>query len=238
MDRAILRVSDLSVYYGSIAAVQGVSLEVSEQEVVCLLGPNGAGKSSVLNAIIGHVKARSGVIEYRNGERWVEIQDYPAHERAKIGILSVAAVENVLPRFTVQENLEIGAYTRTERSGIRADIEKQFSRFPILRERRKQFAGTLSGGQQKMLAIARALMGRPRLLLLDEPSLGLAGKIRDAVFGMIRGISLEDGWVALLVEQNVKKGLEISDRAYVMRIGAVDFMAASSELLHGDRIEK
>jgi branched-chain amino acid transport system ATP-binding protein len=138
----------------------------------------------------------------------------------------------------VLENLEIGAHTRKDRSGVRADIEKQFARFPILRERRKQFAGTLSGGQQKVLAIARALMGRPRLLLLDEPSLGLAGGIRDTVFSMIRHLSQEEGWEAVLVEQNVKKGLESSDRAYVMRIGAVDFSAPSQELLSSNRIEQ
>jgi branched-chain amino acid transport system ATP-binding protein len=230
-------VRNLDVYYGSIAAVRGVSLEVYRQEVVCLLGPNGAGKTTVLNAIIGHIKARAGIIEYRNGDRWVQLQDYPTHERAKIGILSVAAVENVLPRFTVQENLEIGAHMRNDKTGVRGDIEKQFARFPILRERRKQFAGTQSGGQQKVLAFARALMGRPRLLLLDEPSLGLAGAVRDAVFSMIRHLSQEDGWAALLVEQSVKKGLEVSDRAYVMRIGAVDFTAPSQELLLSNRIE-
>jgi branched-chain amino acid transport system ATP-binding protein len=236
--QAILRVRDLDVYYGSIATVRGVSLEVRRREIVCLLGPNGAGKTTVLNAIIGHVKPRAGVIEYRNGEHWIEIQGHPVHERVRMGILSVAAVENVLPRFTVEENLEIGAYARTDKATIQEDLSRQFTRFPILKERRKQFAGTLSGGQQKILAIARALMGRPRLLLLDEPSLGLAGVVRDEVFSMVRNLSREDGWEALLVEQNVKQGLEVSDRAYVMRIGAVDFTAASRELLHSDRIEK
>ena len=153
------------------------------------------------------------------------------------GIVSVAAHENLLPRFTVEENLAIGAYLRTDKAAVRDDMERQYVRFPILKERRRQFAGTLSGGQQRMLAMARALMGAPRMLILDEPSLGLAGAVMSEVFDTIRRLNREEGLEILLVEQNVRKGLEYSDRAYVMRIGGIDFSAPSSELLESDRVE-
>ena len=236
-DKAVLRVKDLDVYYGRIPAVQDVSLEVRKHEIVSLLGPNGAGKTTVLKAIVGLLKPRKGTIEYRKGSEWIEIQKMPVHERAALGIFTVAAVENVLPRFTVEENLRVGAYMRGDKEEIERDIEAQFERFPILKERRKQLSGTLSGGEQKMLAIARALMGHPKFLLLDEPSLGLAGKIMEEVFQIITAINREEELEALLVEQNVKKGLEVSTRAYIMRIGAIDFEAPSEELLHDNRIE-
>ena len=234
---AVLRVSGLDVYYGRLPAVQDVSLEVREGEIVALVGPNGAGKTTVMKAIIGLVKPRRGRIEFRRDGRWIEIQDLPVHARVRLGIHTVAAVENVLPRFTVERNLRIGAYTRDD-DEIERDLERQLERFPILRQRRDQLAGTLSGGEQKMLAIGRALMGRPGLLLLDEPSLGLAGRVMDEVFDIVTAISREQGLEVLLVEQNVRKGLESSVRTYVMRIGAVDFEAPSAELLEDDRIEQ
>ena len=234
---AVLRVSGLDVYYGRLPAVQDVSLEVREGEIVALVGPNGAGKTTVMKAIIGLVKPRRGRIEFRRDGRWIEIQDLPVHTRVRLGIHTVAAVENVLPRFTVERNLRVGAYTRDD-DEIEADLERQLERFPILRQRRAQLAGTLSGGEQKMLAIGRALMGRPGLLLLDEPSLGLAGRVMDEVFDIVTAISREQRLEVLLVEQNVRKGLESSARTYVMRIGAVDFEAPSAELLEDDRIEQ
>ena len=234
---AVLRVSGLDVYYGRLPAVQDVSLEVREGEIVALVGPNGAGKTTVMKAIIGLVKPHRGRIEFRRDGRWIEIQDLPVHARVRLGIHTVAAVENVLPRFTVERNLRIGAYTRDD-DEIERDLERQLERFPILRQRRDQLAGTLSGGEQKMLAIGRALMGRPGLLLLDEPSLGLAGRVMDEVFDIVTAISREQGLEVLLVEQNVRKGLESSVRTYVMRIGAVDFEAPSAELLEDDRIEQ
>ena len=234
---AVLRVADLDVYYGAIAAVREVSLELRQSEIVCLLGPNGAGKTTVLNAIVGEVAPRSGVIEYLSDGESIELQDLPPHARARLGIVSVAAHENILPRFTVEENLEVGAYLRRDRKAVREDMEAQYARFPILKERRRQFAGTLSGGQQKMLAMARALMARPRMLILDEPSLGLAGAVMGEVFDTIRSLNREHGLEILLVEQNVRKGLEYSDRAYVMRIGGIEFSAPSRELLDSDRIE-
>ena len=234
---AVLRVSGLDVYYGPLPAVQDVSLEVREGEIVALVGPNGAGKTTVMKAIIGLVKPRRGRIEFRRDGRWIEIQDLPVHTRVRLGIHTVAAVENVLPRFTVERNLRVGAYTRDD-DEIEADLERQLERFPILRQRRAQLAGTLSGGEQKMLAIGRALMGRPGLLLLDEPSLGLAGRVMDEVFDIVTAISREQRLEVLLVEQNVRKGLESSARTYVMRIGAVDFEAPSAELLEDDRIEQ
>ncbi len=234
---AVLRVSDLDVYYGRLPAVQDVSLEVRDGEIVSLIGPNGAGKTTVMKAIIGLVKVRKGRIQFRSDGQWIEIQDLPIHERVRLGIHTVAAVENVLPRFTVERNLRIGAYTRND-DEIGRDLEKQFERFPILHQRREQLAGTLSGGEQKMLAIGRALMGRPRFLLLDEPSLGLAGRVMDEVFDIVAAINREEKLEVLLVEQNVKKGLESSARTYVMRIGAIDFEAPSGDLLTDDRIEQ
>ena len=220
-DDIVLRVSDIDVYYGEVPAVQDASLEVRRSEIVCVLGPNGAGKTTLLKAVIGSVKTRKGTIDYRVNGDWSKLHTLATHQRAKLGMYTVAAVENVMPRFTVEENLEVGAYVRNDKEQIRIDMEEQFERFPILAERRKQLSGTLSGGEQKMLAIARAMMGRPKFLLLDEPSLGLSGKMMDLVFEMIRRINQDHELECLLVEQNVKKGLEVSDRAYVMRIGGI-----------------
>ena len=237
-DDVVLRVHDMDVHYGEIPAVLDANLEVRRSEIVCVLGPNGAGKTTLLKAVVGSVKASKGTIEYRVDGRWRDLHRMETHERAPLGIYTVAAVENVMPRFTVEENLEIGAYVRNDKEQIRIDMEAQFERFPILADRRKQLSGTLSGGEQKMLAIARAMMGRPKFLLLDEPSLGLSGKMMDVVFDMIRKINAEHELECLLVEQNVKKGLEVSDRAYVMRIGGIEFEAPSHTLVDGKRIEE
>ena len=237
-DDVVLKINDIDVYYGEIPAVQDASLEVRRSEIVCVLGPNGAGKTTLLKAVIGSVKTRKGSIQYRVNGGWSELHSRETHERAPLGIYTVAAVENVLPRFTVEENLEIGAYVRSDKEQIRIDMEEQFDSFPILAERRSQLSGTLSGGEQKMLAIARAMMGKPKFLLLDEPSLGLSGKMMDVVFDMIRRINRDHELECLLVEQNVKKGLEVSDRAYVMRIGGIEFEAPSHTLVDGKRIEE
>ena len=234
----VLRINDIDVYYGEIPAVLDASMEVRRSEIVCVLGPNGAGKTTLLKAVIGSVKTRKGSIEYRVDGGWSALHSMETHQRAQLGIYTVAAVENVMPRFTVEENLQIGAYVRNDKEQIRIDMEEQFDRFPILAERRNQLSGTLSGGEQKMLAIARAMMGRPKFLLLDEPSLGLSGKMMDVVFDMIRRINKDHELECLLVEQNVKKGLEVSDRAYVMRIGGIEFEAPSHTLVDGKRIEE
>ena len=237
-DDVVLRLGDIDVHYGEIPAVLDASLEVRRSEIVCVLGPNGAGKTTLLKAVVGSVKLSKGVIEYRVDGGWRALHKMETHERASLGIYTVAAVENVMPRFTVEENLEIGAYVRNDKEQIRIDMEEQFERFPLLADRRRQLSGTLSGGEQKMLAIARAMMGRPKFLLLDEPSLGLSGKMMDVVFDMIRRINADHELECLLVEQNVKKGLEVSDRAYVMRIGGIEFEAPSHTLVDGKRIEE
>ena len=234
----VLSVNDIDVFYGEIPAVQDASLEVRRSEIVCVLGPNGAGKTTLLKAVFGSVRTKKGSIEYRVDDDWRSLHTMETHERAGLGMYTVAAVENVMPRFTVEENLGIGAYVRNDKEQIRIDMEEQFELFPILAERRKQLSGTLSGGEQKMLAIARAMMGRPKFLLLDEPSLGLSGKMMDVVFEMIRKINADHELECLLVEQNVKKGLEVSDRAYVMRIGGIEFEAPSHTLVDGKRIEE
>lgn len=234
----VLKVDDIDIYYGEIPAVQDASIEVRKSEIVCVLGPNGAGKTTLLKAVIGSLKPKKGTIQFKSNGSWVSLQDKETHERATLGIFTVAAVENVMPRFTVEENLRLGAYVRNDKPKIETDLTRQFDRFPVLKERRKQLAGTLSGGEQKMLAIARALMGEPKFLLLDEPSLGLSGKVMDRVFTIIRDINREHELECLLVEQNVKKALEVSDRAYVMRIGGIAFTAPSHELVDGKRIEE
>ena len=236
-EETVLRINDIDVYYGKIPAVQDASLEVRRSEIVCVLGPNGAGKTTLLKAVIGSIKTRKGSIDYRVNGGWSQLDSMETHQRAELGMYTVAAVENVMPRFTVEENLQIGAYVRKDKEQIRIDMEEQFERFPILADRRNQLSGTLSGGEQKMLAIARAMMGRPKFLLLDEPSLGLSGKMMDVVFDMIRRINRDHELECLLVEQNVRKGLEVSDRAYVMRIGGIEFEAPSHTLVDGKRIE-
>ncbi|MBT9613518.1 MAG: ABC transporter ATP-binding protein [Burkholderiales bacterium] len=211
----MLEARNLTVAYGGIQAVKDVSFEINEGELVCFIGANGAGKSSLLKALCGMAPAAAGAMHFQNQS----ITHLPVHEIVRRGIALVPEGRGIFSRMTVKENLEMGAYTRHDLA-IDADMEKAFVLFPRLKERLKQQAGTLSGGEQQMLAIARALMGRPKLLLLDEPSMGLAPLMVQKIFETIREVS-KAGMTILLVEQNAKLALEVSQRGYVMESGAI-----------------
>ncbi|MFB7760356.1 ABC transporter ATP-binding protein [Streptomyces xiamenensis] len=226
---ALLELRDLHVFYGAIEALKGVELTVAEGEVVALLGANGAGKSTTLKTASGMLKPRSGEVMLR-GER---VDGIPSHELVKFGIGHVPEGRRVFARMTVLENLQMGAY-RLRRPDP-ADLDRVFTLFPRLAERRKQVAGTLSGGEQQMLAIGRALMGKPELLLLDEPSMGLAPLIVQQIFDILREIN-EQGTTLLLVEQNASQALQLADRGYVLETGAVVMSDEASELLSHPRV--
>ncbi|MCX7960363.1 MAG: ABC transporter ATP-binding protein [Burkholderiales bacterium] len=227
----LLEARALEVHYGGIRAVRGIDLDVGEGELVCLIGANGAGKSSTLRAICGLV-ARSGRIRYA-GE---DIGATPAFELPRKGLVMVPEGRGIFPRLTVEENLAMGAYARTD-PGIADDLERQYAMFPRLAERRRQTAGTLSGGEQQMLAIARALMARPRLLLLDEPSMGLAPMLVAKIFDIVREIARQ-GVTILLVEQNARLALEIAHRGYVMESGAIALSGEARALLADPRVRE
>ena len=224
----LLELHQLEVHYGGIRAVAGVDLEVAEGELVCLIGANGAGKSSTLKAICGLVGSKSGTVRY-HGE---DISRAPVHELPRKGLVMVPEGRGIFAQLTVEENLAMGAYAHGG-----ADPATQYARFPRLAERRRQVAGTLSGGEQQMLALARALMARPRLLLLDEPSMGLAPIMVAKIFELVQEIAGQ-GVTILLVEQNARLALEISHRGYVMESGAIALAGASSELLHNPRVRE
>jgi branched-chain amino acid transport system ATP-binding protein len=230
MSSPLLHLSNLSVNYGAIQALQNLELEVHEGEIVTLIGANGAGKSTTLCAISRILNPHQGKIFYAGRE----ITRESAHRIVKVGIAHSPEGRRVLTRQTVLANLELGAFSRG-RQPIQADIEQQFKTFPRLGERRHQLAGTLSGGEQQMLAIARALMSRPRLLLLDEPSLGLAPQIVREIFAVIRQLR-ESGVTILLVEQNANLALQIADRAYILEAGRRTLTASASELLMDERV--
>jgi branched-chain amino acid transport system ATP-binding protein len=213
---SLLEVKGLAVHYGGIRAVKGLDLEVQEGEVDCLIGANGAGKTTTLRALVGLVPAASGAIRY-GGE---DILGLPVHRRARLGISLVPEGRGVFPRLTVAENLEMGAYSRNDRAGITEDLERVFGLFPRLKERHTQSAGTLSGGEQQMLAIARTLMAKPRVLLLDEPSMGLAPLLVQAIFRTIREINAR-GITVVLVEQNARAALRLAHRGYVLEVGRI-----------------
>jgi len=227
----LLEIIDLSVNYGGIQALRTIDLVIYPGEVVTLIGANGAGKTTTLRAISRIVPVYGGRIVY-NGQ---EITRRRAHEVVSIGIAHSPEGRRILAQQTVFDNLELGAYTRRNRSTIKADIEQQFLAFPRLAERRNQQAGTLSGGEQQMLAIARALMSRPQLLLLDEPSLGLAPAIVREIFTIIRSLH-DTGVTILLVEQNANLALQSSDRGYVMEAGEITLSGNAAELLQSDRV--
>ena len=228
----ILKVSDLHVYYGSIHAVKGVSFEVNEGEVVTLIGANGAGKSTILNTVSGLLHPKSGSIQF-NGK---DLRGIPAHKIVKQGMAQVPEGRHIFLQMTVQENLEMGAFTQPN-SAIEADIENVYQRFPRLKERRKQIAGTLSGGEQQMLAVARALMSRPKLIMMDEPSLGLAPLIVRDIFQIIREIN-KQGVTILLIEQNANMALHTANRGYVMETGEIILSGPGRELLENPVIQE
>ncbi len=228
---ALLELREMHSYYGHIHAVRGISLTVEEGEIVTLIGSNGAGKTTTLRSIHGLLPPRRGKILFR-GE---EIQGLPAHQMIRRGIAQSPEGRRIFPRMTVLENLEMGAYYRTD--GIREDLERVFDLFPRLRERIKQEAGTMSGGEQQMLAIGRALMSRPKLLLLDEPSMGLAPVLVERIFEIIREINRQ-GTTILLVEQNANVALEIASRGYVMETGRIVNSASAAELRRDPKVRE
>ena len=227
----LLEIERLSVNYGAIQAVRDLSLHVDEGEIVTLIGANGAGKTTTLRAVSRMLRPVAGSLRF--GGR--DITRIPADEAVKIGIAQSPEGRQVLARQSVQDNLELGAYTRSDGAGVRQDIERMYGRFPRLGERRSQLAGTLSGGEQQMLAIARALMSRPKLLLLDEPSLGLAPIIVREIFDIIRELN-EQGTTILLVEQNAKLAMQASHRTYVLEAGQLTFSGPSAELINDERV--
>lgn len=229
----MLRISNLHTYYGHVHALRGVSLEVKEGSIVTLIGNNGAGKSTLLKTISGLVRPSAGTIEFL-GKR---IDSAECNEIVRLGISQTPEGRRVFPRSPVIENLEMGAYTRKDTSNIRDEIEKMMDMFPILRERRHQLAGTLSGGEQQMLVIARALMSHPKLLMLDEPSLGLQPTLVQELFRIIQEIH-SNGTTILLVEQNARKALAIAEYAYVIETGEIVLEGSANDIRQNDEVRK
>jgi len=229
---ALLEVSRLEVRYGGIRAVKGVDLAVGEGELVCLIGANGAGKTTTLQAICGLLPAHAGSVTYAGSD----VSHLPVFELPRRGLVMVPEGRGIFPQLSVAENLAMGAYTRAD-AAVAEDIARQYETFPRLRERSTQTAGTLSGGEQQMLAIARALMARPKLLLLDEPSMGLAPLLVAKIFDIVRDIS-KQGVTILLVEQNARMALEIADRGYVMESGVITLADTAQRLLGDARVRE
>jgi branched-chain amino acid transport system ATP-binding protein len=229
----ILRVQDVHTYYGRIEALKGISLEVYDGEIVTLIGSNGAGKSTTLRSINGLNSPREGSIEFQGQA----ITNKPAHEIVKMGIAQAPEGRRLFPRMSVMENLEMGAYQRNDRAEIRVDLDRVYGLFPRLAERRTQRAGTLSGGEQQMVAIGRALMARPKLLLLDEPSMGLAPIFVEKIFEIVREIN-EQGTPILLVEQNALMALDAANRGYVLETGHVALEGPAGELRDNEQVRK
>jgi branched-chain amino acid transport system ATP-binding protein len=229
----MLRIEDLHVYYGGIHALKGISLEVPENKIITLIGANGAGKSTTLRAICNQVPAASGKI-YFEGE---DITGLPTVDIVKKGITLVPEGRRIFSNLTVMENLQMGAYARKDKAGINQDLQKVFDIFPRLKEREWQVAGTLSGGEQQMLAIGRALMSRPRLLMMDEPSLGLAPLLVKEVFRVIMDIH-KDGMTILLIEQNATAALHIADYGYVLETGTITLQGPGRELAENEQVKK
>lgn len=226
----LLSVNDLHVYYGAIHAVKGVSLEVNEGEIVTLIGANGAGKSTVLNTISGLLRAKTGTIEFMG----TPINNMAPNKIVQLGLAQCPEGRRVFAHMTVEENLEMGAYTRPN-SSIEGNLEHVYELFPRLKERSKQISGTLSGGEQQMLAVGRALMSRPKLMMLDEPSLGLAPVIVTQVFDIIKEIN-QEGMAIMLIEQNAQKVLEFCDQAYIMQVGKVAISGKGRDLLEDNAV--
>jgi branched-chain amino acid transport system ATP-binding protein len=230
---ALLEVRDLDVHYGAIHALRGVSLEVEESQIITLIGANGAGKSTTLRAISGLLRPTRGTIRFQGRS----ITGLPAHQIVRLGIAHAPEGRGIFANLTVDDNLEIGAYARRDRDGVARDKERVLTLFPRLKERLQQSAGTLSGGEQQMLAIARAMLTRPQLLLLDEPSLGLAPQVVKTIFTIIREIN-EGGTTILLVEQNAHMALKIAHRGYVLEVGEIAMSDRAEVLAESDEVRK
>lgn len=229
----MLKVKDLNVHYGKIHAIKGISFEVNEGEIVTLIGANGAGKTTILQTISGLLKPSEGMITFE-GEN---LNKVPAHQIPVLGIAHVPEGRRIFAEMTVFENLQMGAYIRKDKDQIQEDMEKIFLNFPRLKERIKQIAGTLSGGEQQMLAMGRALMTRPKLILLDEPSMGLAPLLVDEIFSMIQTVN-DAGTTVLLVEQNANKALHIANRAYVLETGYIKLSGNARDLLVNPEVQQ
>lgn len=230
---AMLEVKNLEVYYGVICALKGISFEVNEGEIVSLIGANGAGKTTMMQSVVGMIPKRSGSVFFDGHD----ITKMPSHKIVQLGMTQVPEGRRIFQELSVYENLLMGAYTIKNQQQFKNDLESIYERFPRLAERRNQIAGTLSGGEQQMLAMSRALMIRPKLLMLDEPSMGLAPIMVDQVFSIIKELN-DSGTTILLVEQNANKALEISDRAYVLETGSIMLSGTGAELALSDEVRK
>lgn len=229
----ILQVENVEVYYGMIKALKGVSFEVNKGEIVALIGANGAGKTTILHTITGLLKAKSGSIVYKGKN----ITKVPAHKIVSMGMAHVPEGRRIFAELSVLDNIKLGAYTRKDKDEINASLKYVYERFPRLEERKNQIAGTLSGGEQQMLAMGRALMSKPDFILLDEPSMGLSPLLVSQIFDIIKVIN-ESGTTVLLVEQNAKKALSIADRAYVFETGSIALSGNANELMNDESVKK
>jgi branched-chain amino acid transport system ATP-binding protein len=229
----LLKIENLNVFYGAIHAVKDISFDVKEGEIVTMIGANGAGKTTILQSISALLQPKSGTITF-DGQ---EIQHKPAYKILRSGLAQVPEGRRIFTELTVRENLEMGAFTRSDKAGVAADIKQMFARFPRLEERADQRGGTLSGGEQQMLAIARALMSKPKLLLMDEPSMGLSPLLVQEIFRIIRDVN-EQGTTVLLVEQNAQLALSVANRAYVLETGRITMKGMAKHLLVDERIQE
>lgn len=230
---SLLTIENLEVFYGVINAIKGISFEVNEGEIIALIGANGAGKTTILNTITGLVPAKSGSIKFEDKD----LLKTHAHKIVSMGIAHVPEGRRIFQQLTVFENLKLGAYTRKDKKEIADTLELVYERFPRLKERRTQIAGTLSGGEQQMLAMGRALMSHPKIILMDEPSMGLSPLYVTEIFDIIRSVN-ESGTTVLLVEQNAKKALSIANRAYVLETGKIVLSGDAHELMNNDSVKK
>lgn len=230
---SMLKITDLEVYYGVIQAIKGISFEVNEGEVIALIGANGAGKTTILHTVTGLIQPKKGKIEFEG----TDITKVPAHKIVSMGMAHVPEGRRVFAQLSVYENLKMGAYTRSDKNEIEETLKMVYKRFPRLEERKNQLAGTLSGGEQQMLAMGRALMSHPKIILMDEPSMGLSPIFVNEIFDIIKEVSAS-GTTVLLVEQNAKKALSIADRAYVLEIGNIKLEGPADELMNNDAIKK
>lgn len=230
---SMLEVKDLEVYYGVIQAIKGISFHVEEGEVIALIGANGAGKTTTLQTITGMLNAKAGSIQFEG----TELTKIPGHKIVSMGMAHVPEGRRVFAQLSVLENLKLGAYTRKDKTEIEESLKRVYKSFPRLEERKNQLAGTLSGGEQQMLAMGRALMSQPKIILMDEPSMGLSPIFVNEIFDIIKSVS-ESGTTVLLVEQNAKKALSIADRAYVLETGRITLEGKASDLLHDESVQK